>query len=277
LPKGPWRDGVETHLGLGDASPMNVTFLGQSGFVLRTPGSAVVLDPFLGPLEDEGERTRFRRLVEPPATPDSLGTVDVVLVSRHHGDHCHAATLKAIADHSPECRFVVTPSARDILERRGFPASRILVPWLPGWVEFGNVRAFVVPARHYEFSYRDDAVFDYFGFVLEMGGRRVYSAGDTIPYAGLYSLVASLRPDIGLLPVNGRDVMREGQGIIGNLTPDECVEFTRVCGWSWMVPCHFGMFESNTADIENVARLLREGSPETRVWVPSLGETRDLS
>jgi L-ascorbate 6-phosphate lactonase len=256
---------------------MIVTFLGQSGFVLRTAGATVVVDPFLGPLEDAAERTRFPRLVDPPVTPEGLGTADIVLVSHHHGDHCHVSTLLGIARQAPACRFVVTPSSRDVLERAGLPVERMVVPSLPGWLELGSVRVFVVPARHYEFSYREDAVFDYFGFVVEVGGLRAYFAGDTIPYTGLYRMVASLKPDIGLLPVNGRDAAREHLGIVGNLTPEECVEFNRACDWTWLVPCHFGMFASNTADVVGVADLLRKSSSRTRVWIPGVGESRDLS
>ena len=255
---------------------MKLTFIGQSGFVLESGGHTVVIDPFLGPLEDEGERKRFPRLVEPPVTSEQLGRPDLVLVSHHHGDHCHVGTLLSIARHAPACRFVVTRSARDALEKGGLPSNRMVVPAVPGWLELGGVRVFVVPSRHYEFSYREDAVFDYFGYVVDIGGRRTYSAGDTVPFAGLYRMVADLRPDIGILPVNGRDPHRESQGIVGNLTPEECVDFSRVCRWTWVVPCHFGMFSQNTADVPSTGRLLRDGVPGLRVWIPELGETREL-
>lgn len=256
---------------------MTITFLGQSGFVIDDGGYRVVIDPFLGPLEDDGERRKFPRLVDPPLLGADLGSPNLVLVSHHHGDHCHAGTLQDIASASPWCRFVVTASSRDLLQKTGLPLDRLIVPMLPGWIDFGSIRVCVVPARHYEFSYRDDVIFDYFGFVVEMNGRRVFHSGDTIPYPGLFAFVASLAPDICLLPVNGRDAAREAQGVVGNLTADECADFVRRSGCAHVIPCHYGMFAGNTVDIDAVASLLARASPRSQVWVPTVGRPIELS
>lgn len=250
---------------------MRITFLGQSGFLLEGGGRRVAFDPFLGPLEDPAERAKFPRQIEPPMSGTSLGPLDLVLVSHHHGDHCHAATLNEIAEVSPACRFVVTPSSRDLLSQTGFPIDRAVVPVFPGWLSCGSLNVCIVPARHYEFSYRDDAIFDFFGFVLEIDGRRVFHAGDTIPYPGFFAVVASLTPDVSLIPVNGRDAAREAEGVVGNLTADECADFVRVCGSSLIVPCHFGMFAGNSVDIDVVASQLAQAAPRARVQVPEPG------
>jgi L-ascorbate metabolism protein UlaG (beta-lactamase superfamily) len=255
---------------------MRITSLGQSGFILDGGGRRVVIDPFLGPLEDPSERSRFPRLVAPPVSGSGLSEVDVVLVSHHHGDHCHVATLQDVVGVSPACRFVVTPSSRDLLAAAGFPTDQLIVPPLPGWISAGELPVFVLPAKHYHFSCRQDVMFDYFGFVLDVGGRRVFYPGDTIPYAGLFSFVASLAPDVSLLPVNGRDAERDAEGIVGNLTIEECVEFVRLCGCANVIPCHVGMFERNTASVADAVTAFSTASPRTRVWTPQIGESVEL-
>lgn len=254
---------------------MTLTFLGQSGFVIDD-GWRVIVDPFLGPLENASERERFPRLFDPPMTAEDLETPDLVLVSHHHGDHCHVATLSAIARRAPSCRFVATPSARDVLVAAGLPAGRLIVPDFPGWLDLSGVRLCVVPAAHYEFSSRPDVVFDYWGFVIDTSAGRVYSAGDTIPFNGLTGLIRSLDVGIALLPVNGRDADRERLGIVGNMDVRESASLVRDSGVSWTVPCHFGMFAANTVDIAAVADTLRREAPNSDVWVPAPGTSKEF-
>jgi L-ascorbate 6-phosphate lactonase len=254
---------------------VRLTFLGQSGFIIED-GQRIVIDPFLGPLEDDAERARFPRLVEPPVAATDLAPPDLVLVSHHHGDHCHVATLAAIARRAPACRFVVTPSSRDLLLAAGLEPERLVVPDLPGWVAGLGARVFVAPAAHYEFSYRPDVMFDFFGFVVETSAGRVYAAGDTIRFNGLGELVRSLNAAVALLPVNGRDAAREQRGIVGNLSAEESAELARRCAFPWVVPCHVGMFADNTADMGAVSRVFGRDCPGSRVWVPSLGGSREF-
>ena len=58
----------------------------------------------------------------------------------------------------------------------------------------------------------------YLGYVVELGGVRVYHAGDCIPYAGQAERLRALRPHLALLPINGRDFFREPEhNIVGNM------------------------------------------------------------
>jgi len=256
---------------------VTLTFLGQSGFLIEGE-RRIAFDPFLGPLEDPAERGRFPRLVNPPLSPRDLGSLDAVFVSHHHGDHCHVSTLTEVARINPGCRFVVTPSARDLLLSAGLHSDRLLVPEMPGPTTIAGFELFIVPARHYRFSYRDDVMFDYFGYVLSLDDHRIYFAGDTIEFPGLVSLLRRLRPTIALLPVNGRDEERDAQGIVGNLTLAESVALARTCGFAHVVPCHFGMFAANTVAVNDIAKAFAGiGSPDTHVWIPRPGERREVA
>ncbi|MFN3337820.1 MAG: MBL fold metallo-hydrolase, partial [Thermomicrobium sp.] len=55
------------------------------------------------------------------------------------------------------------------------------------------------------------------GYVVALGGVRLYHAGDTIVYDKLGETVGALEPQVALLPINGRDWYREREDIVGNL------------------------------------------------------------
>jgi L-ascorbate metabolism protein UlaG (beta-lactamase superfamily) len=252
---------------------MKLTFLGQSGFVIDD-GRRTVVDPFLGPLEDPLEAARFPRLADPPLSANDLQHVDTVCVSHHHGDHCHLASLRAIATNSPACLFVGPPSVRDMLIADGFSIDRLVTPLLPGWLPLEHDRIAMLPAAHYLFSSRPDVTFDYFGFVIETSAGRIYVAGDTIPYPGQAALVSELECRFAILPVNGRDERRERLGIIGNMDVHESAALASAAGSEWVIPCHTGMFAENTVDGATIDDVLLAGCPATRSWRPTPGMVR---
>lgn len=255
---------------------MRLTFLGQSGFIIDDGPTRIVIDPFLGDLEDPVERLRFPRLFPPPLSVESLGQPSLALVSHHHGDHFHIQTLTALALQAPSLLFVTTPTVGKGLVKAGIAKERIVVPDFPGWIEVANVRVGVVPAAHYQFSERSDVAFDYFGFVVETMAGNVYSAGDTIPFNGLSRMLRVFEARIGLLPINGRDADRESIGIIGNMNVREAVSVARECGLEWLIPCHFDMFAANAADPREVVFLVAPDDSSLQVRILRAGETQEF-
>lgn len=252
---------------------MNLTALGQSGFVIDDQYRTII-DPFLGPLEDPVDAAQFPRLVAPPIDARDLQRVETVLISHHHGDHCHIGTLQAIAANSPDCMFVAPLSVRERLTACGIDGARVITPALPGWVSHGRSRTCVLPAAHYGFSSRLDATFDFFGFVVETSAGRIYSAGDTIPYSGQAALVRKIGCRIAILPVNGRDQERERLGIIGNMDAHEAATLASTAGVEWIIPCHTGMFAANTVDERLIEAVLRDECPAAQIWQPTIGSSK---
>src|SRR5207248_2979343 len=79
----------------------------------------------------------------------------------------------------------------------------------------------------------------YIGFVVRVGPRVIYHSGDTVVYDGM---VESLRPfniDAALLPINGK---------VGNMSGADAARLGKDIGAKIVIPCHYDMFEFNTAD-----------------------------
>ncbi len=230
-------------------SGVELWWLGQSGFRLRDPegGPVIFIDPFLS--EDE------RRNYPPLAPPEVLAPADLVLCTHEHDDHFDQPALKKAAA-VPDARFslVVPCPIVDKAVQLGLPRPRVIgaQPYKP--IEFAGVRIDPLPACHginvsdaYSFGKElSSALVRYLGYVITLGGVRVYHSGDTIPYNGQIERVRDLQPHLALLPINGRDYFREKEhNIVGNMNPREVVHLAVEIGVEALVPLHWDLMASN--------------------------------
>jgi L-ascorbate metabolism protein UlaG (beta-lactamase superfamily) len=86
--------------------------------------------------------------------------------------------------------------------------------------------------------------------VARCGEWTVYHSGDTMRYEGMEERLAGLGIDIALLPINGRAPERR---VAGNLFGAEAAQLAKTIGARTVIPCHYEMFEFNTASPEAFA------------------------
>jgi L-ascorbate metabolism protein UlaG (beta-lactamase superfamily) len=167
--------------------------------------------------------------------------------------------------------FVVPRSEAVKGVSRGIPALRLVGLDASESFSAPGYRITAVPAAHEEIVLDGHGQNLFLGYVIEVGGVRIYHSGDCAPYPGQHELIAQLDVDLALLPVNGRDEHRKGNGVPGNLTLDEAVALTRAAGIPALVCHHWGMFAFNTADPDELRTNLA-GVEDLRWRVPALGE-----
>jgi L-ascorbate 6-phosphate lactonase len=260
-----------TRLGKLEVSPGHVALwhLGQSSFAVAAGGATVLVDPYLAPHPD--------RLVPPPFAPGEAIGVDVVLCTHDHLDHLDRETLAAVAAASPDAVVVVPrPFAAD-LALLGVPPHRIVGAQPDDTLDVRGLTIHAVPACHGEdpsagYSFGRElsgGLYRYLGYVLETEGTSVYHAGDTIPFDGLEELVRAWRVDLALLPINGRDEVRERLGIVGNLDEREAAHLAAAAGVEAIVPMHFDMFETNPGSPARLVEIVERERLELAVIVLS--------
>src|SRR5260370_4722878 len=202
-------------------------WLGQTGFVLRSTDAIVYLDPFLS--------HRPTRLIPPLFAAESGPPADLVLCTHEHWDHLDPHTLQGLAQASQQARFVVPLPIVEQVTALGISLERVIGVQPDEELDLGAVKLFHVPAIHglkappavYDFGFveRDDKrLYRYLGYVIEMTGVRVYSAGDTIVFDGLIERLRRLEVDIALLPINCWGYFRVHLGIGGNLAEREAAD-----------------------------------------------------
>ncbi len=251
-------------------SGLELWWIGQSGFRLRDPdaGPVAFVDPFLS--EHKG------RLWQAPITPAALAQADLVLCTHQHIDHFDQPALRAAAA-TPDSRFtlVVPQPLRDDGINLGLPPARV-VGVQPGTTyELAGARITPVPACHgvnVDDAYTcgkemSGGLVRYVGYVVEIGGVRVYHAGDSIPYSDLKDQVGPLHPHLALLPINGRDFFRERQNLVGNMTEREAAQVAVDIGAEALVPMHWGLFDFNRGYPSELITYVMDKLPQLTVLI----------
>jgi L-ascorbate metabolism protein UlaG (beta-lactamase superfamily) len=131
------------------------------------------------------------------------------------------------------------------------------------------------PVR-YEFS-RDAGPVRFLGYVLEIGGLRCYHSGDCLVYPELPATLAALAPDVLMIPINGRDYMRESRGIVGNMNETEAAWLCAQVGPAFVLPMHYEAIAGNTGDPGHFTTLVRESAARTAVLLPPRAQPLTLA
>jgi hypothetical protein len=88
---------------------------------------------------------------------------------------------------------------------------------------------------------------------FESGSWTLYHSGDTTAYGGLAERLRPFALDIALLPINGK---------LENMNGRDAARIAKETGAGLAVPCHFEMFEFNTAPPDDfVDECARLGQP----------------
>jgi L-ascorbate metabolism protein UlaG (beta-lactamase superfamily) len=223
-------------------STLRIWWLGQSGFLVQWEGAHLLLDPYLSDSLTEKYAATDKphvRMTARVIAPERLDFINVASSSHCHTDHLDAATLIPLLRANP-CMKLIVPEAT-----RRFVAERLQVDeQVPIGLAIGeSVRVdpftfTAVPAAHETLSP------EYAGYIVQAGAFTIYHSGDTVLYEGMVDWLRRCSVDIALLPINGRAPQRR---VAGNLSGREAAQLAKEIGARVVVPCHYEMFEFNTA------------------------------
>jgi len=223
-------------------------WLGQSGFLLQWQGIHVLLDPYLSDsLTRKYSQTDkpHVRMTELVIDPFRLSFVNIITSTHNHTDHLDAETLCPILATNPSVKLVIAEANRD------FVADRLKID--PGAAiglddgtsaEILGIKFSGVASAHETVERDEHGRARFLGYVLEFGRWTLYHSGDTVRYEGMAEKLRRFKIDVALLPINGRATERR---VPGNLTGSEAAQLARDIEARIVIPCHFEMFEFNTA------------------------------
>jgi L-ascorbate metabolism protein UlaG (beta-lactamase superfamily) len=254
---------------------LTLSWLGQAGWLLEQGGRRVVVDPYLSDsLAAKYAGTRFphERLAAAPVAPAELD-VDLVLCSHRHTDHMDPDTLRPLAEGSA-ARFVVPAAWVERVAAFGIPPERIVGAVEHRSIAEAGLTIRPVLAAHERIERDAEGRSLFLGYVVDIGGLRVYHSGDCAPYPGQSESVGPI--DVAILPVNGRDHERLSNGVPGNFHPEEAVALAGSSGARLFVASHFGMFAFNTVDQDRLDAAVA-GLPRGVPWLqPEIGRSYEV-
>jgi L-ascorbate 6-phosphate lactonase len=248
---------------------VSVTWYGQAGFRLAAGDSRVLIDPFL--------TDRADRRYPPPAAAADFADVTLVLCTHEHVDHLDLPFLREFCSVNAAARIVVPAPVVQVAVDAGLSEDR-LAGVEPG-EEFrdADVTVHPVPAMHgmggdhpvvYDFAHGGGPI-RFLGYVVEIGGIRFYHAGDGLVYPELPAAVSALAPDVLMLPINGRDHMRESAGIVGNMNETEAAWLCAQVDPTYVIPMHYDAIEGNTGDPGHFTTKVHQAGCAAAIVIPT--------
>jgi L-ascorbate metabolism protein UlaG (beta-lactamase superfamily) len=102
----------------------------------------------------------------------------------------------------------------------------------------------------------------YLGYIIEAGPWIIYHSGDTKLFDGMAEGLGRWQIDVALLPINGDLPERRAAG---NLDGREAALLAKEMGVRVVIPCHYEMFEFNTASPEEFISAAQNIGQEHRV------------
>jgi L-ascorbate metabolism protein UlaG (beta-lactamase superfamily) len=221
---------------------MQIRFLGHSATEVTDGKTTLLIDPFI---------------TGNPVCPVKAADLkpDYILLTHGHGDH--VGDTVALAERTGATIICGYDTGR-ALEEQGLKVHGM---GLGGKWQFDWGRVRLVPAFHGSGSPGCHAA----GFVIHLGGKRLYHAGDTCLYSDMKLLNGVIEEpgiDVALLPIGDRFTMG----------PEEAAIAAQWIGAKTVIPIHYGTFPLLTGTPEAFrAKVEALGGPQVVVIKP--GET----
>jgi L-ascorbate metabolism protein UlaG (beta-lactamase superfamily) len=219
---------------------MNITWLGQGGYLVEHDGDRVVIDPYLS---DSLAAKGVCRMVSAPLRPEELDA-DFIICTHDHADHFDPATISATIGACPRTVVVGPASVIAHAVKIGMASNRLSELNVGDRKTFGAFTVIAVPAIHSD----PKAV----GLILAAGGTNIWFSGDSeyapeVPAAALKAAEGKI--DVVVICVNGR---------LGNMRLEDAVKAATAAKPKVALPSHYGMFASNTVDPAPFVEAMRQ-------------------
>ena len=199
---------------------MQIRWLGHSAFALEHDGKTVLIDPFL------------------TGNPKAAATADEVqadAIFLTHGHSDHLGDTVDIAKRTGAPVVAIVELAGEIAEE----GVETFDPNIGGTVELDFASVRLTPAWHTSTTPKG-TVNTPAGLVIEMGGKRIYFAGDTALFSDLALPSRRGHVDLAVIPIGGHYTMDRFDAVVA-------ADFIKA---DQIIPSHYNTFPLIEADAD---------------------------
>jgi len=237
---------------------LHLWWLGQSGFLVRHGDDRFLFDPYLSDTLTKkyaGTDKPHVRLTEQVVDPARLTGIQAVTSSHLHTDHLDHGTLLPLRQANPGVKLILPRAIQtQATERLGDWEDAFLPINAGESVTVGNITFRAIPAAHNELQTDEEGNHHFLGYIVTLGPWRIYFSGDTLLYPGIEDQING-PVDVAILPINGN---RPERRVAGNLDGAEAARLAQTIHAGTVIPCHYDMFEFNTASPDLFEQTCRE-------------------
>lgn len=236
--KDAWEVGIQYDEQFIANSESNVLiWLGHASFYIRVERVSILIDPIFGDLPNAKRKSKT------PYLPSIFKTLDYVLISHNHRDHCDKKSIQEIISHYPNVKFLT-----------GLGNERILHSWTKstniqsaGWyqrfetIEL-NTNIYFMPSRHWSRRSLFDTNKTLWGaFVINTPSCTIYFGGDS-GYGKHYDEVSKLFPqiDIAIIGIGTYNPSFESPM---HTNPEQAIQAFNDLKAKEFIPMHYGTFD----------------------------------
>ncbi|MHA2288800.1 MAG: MBL fold metallo-hydrolase, partial [Promethearchaeota archaeon] len=181
---------------------IQITWIGQAGFVFKFKGKILVIDPYLSDYLSKKYRGKLFphiRLMELPINPQLITNIDYILCSHSHADHMDPETITILSENNSNVKIIVPAAELEESINRGVKYHQILQINDGELVPLeSEISVTGVAAAHETLKLNEKGQHHFLGFIFDFGGVRIYHSGDCIPYPGLTKRLKKLDIDVAL-------------------------------------------------------------------------------
>ena len=198
--------------------------------------------------------------IDPTGFTTSPADADFILLTHNHGDHQSTAVMTRLR--KPNTVFVSSPPGVPALQT-AFPGATIQAVTPGQKVTLGGIEIETVPMYNIVKN-NHPRVMNFVGYVVNVGGVRVYHAGDTERLPEMKTFSA----DVAMLPLGQTFTMTSVQ---------EAVDAALDLKARIAIPIHWGMAEGTLADANLFAGALTARGVQAMATTPNDGFPLEVS
>ena len=235
-----------------------ITWIGHATLLIQVGGVNILTDPSFGFVFP-----CFMRHILPAVSREELPFIDLILCSHNHGDHANQL------DYFSRFQTEVFSGAQTQawLEGMGFQRIHENAWWQSTLVykEGQEIKITAVPAQHgSQLGLFDANKMLWCGFVIEVGDKILYFAGDTalgvemVDQEGIpHPLFEQIKAQFGTIDVAFLPIAPEGEPNV-HIDHKEALLAFQALGAKEIVPIHWGAYRTGKEKIEEPIQLFME-------------------